>query len=619
MSKVQAQTKSVRELLSGVKYGIDFYQREYVWARRNIEELLNDFEARFLASFDESHDRFAVSKYPHYFLGTIITIVESGMRYIVDGQQRLTTLTLLLIYLQNQLTDESQKSTVGLLIYSHGYGKKSFNLAIPEREACMDALYNGNGAGAVESNDASVNNLIERFSDIEELFPETLQGTVFPYFVDWLIESVNLVEIEAQTDDDAFTIFETMNDRGVNLSQADMLKGFLLAHVNETDVQSMHKRKATANSEWRRLTRDLNQLWPAEDEVFIKLWLRAKHAETIRDRKKGAINRDFENIDKFHRWVRDNRARLGLRGSDDFYDFIMRQFSYFSSHYIALHHASWNFTPGREELYYNMSNSFSLQYLLALAPLNVEDDNDSAREKTRLVATFADIYLARRMANFRRNGYSTLVYGMFNLAKRIRDQEIDALRDILFDELEKMGDTFAGITGEGQWAQPYTLNSFTGRSIKYLLARITAWVEQQSGMPTNFEMYARPQGKPFEIEHVWANKYERHRNEFDSEDEFQNQRHYFGGLVLLPRGTNQSFGADNYKDKMRHYVKENLLAASLNPQTYEKNPNFTNFVHRTGLPFKPHTQFKRADLLERQDLYRQICERIWNPDRLNAI
>ena len=303
------------------------------------------------------------------------------MRYIVDGQQRLTTLTLLLIHLRHQLKNFDDISLVSSLVYSPKRGVKDFNLDIPERRDCMDALFSGKGAGAIDGNDASVNNLIERYGDIEELFPDTLKGKALPFFVDWLIESVNLVEIEAQTDDDAFTIFETMNDRGVNLSQTDMLKGYLLANINKDDVNSMHSKKAQAESVWRRLTRDLNQLWHDEDEVFLKLWLRAKYAETIRDRKKGATNRDFENIDKFHRWVRDNRMRLGLRDTDDFYDFITRQFSFFSRHYITMHRASWNFTPVREELFCNMYNSFSLQYLLALAPLQVEDDHETAQEK----------------------------------------------------------------------------------------------------------------------------------------------------------------------------------------------------------------------------------------------
>jgi hypothetical protein len=49
--------------------------------------------------------------------------------------------------------------------------------------------------------------------------------------VDWLIVCVHLVEITAYSDSDAYTIFETMNDRGLSLTPADMLKGYLLASI----------------------------------------------------------------------------------------------------------------------------------------------------------------------------------------------------------------------------------------------------------------------------------------------------------------------------------------------------------------------------------------------------
>ncbi len=52
MSKVQAQTKSVKQLLSKVRYGIDFYQR------RHVEELLDDFESRFLDNYHQPHECF---------------------------------------------------------------------------------------------------------------------------------------------------------------------------------------------------------------------------------------------------------------------------------------------------------------------------------------------------------------------------------------------------------------------------------------------------------------------------------------------------------------------------------------------------------------------------------
>ena len=615
MSKVQAQTKSVKQLLTGVKYGIDFYQREYEWQRRHVEDLLNDFESRFNSSFSPEHERFEVSNYQHYFLGTIITIAESGKRFIVDGQQRLTTLTLLLIHIHHLRKQSPAVFDVVPLIFSSSFGQKSFNIDMPERRNCMESLFRRGGYDAKDHPDLSVRNLASRFEELDELFPEALKGATLPFFTDWLIECVDLVEIEAQSDDDAFTIFETMNDRGLNLGQADMLKGYLLANINSSNVAWMHDKKTEVNSLWKERIRELADLGDGEEDDFFKSWLRAKYADTIRERKKGAANRDFENINKYHRWVRDSKQRLELQGTQDFYDFVKYRINRFAGHYVWLRKASIELQPGNEEIYYNLHNNFTLQYMLALAPLCLEDDFVTARAKMRLVARFIDIYLARRMVNFRWNGYNHLYYAMFILARDIRDNCLSALQDKLLAYLDRMDDTFSRVTAAHH--EPFSRNSYTGRSIRYLLARMTAWVEQGTGNTTTFPNYLHDaEGKPYEIEHIWADKYERHDDDFDSEEQFHRVRNYFAGLVLLPRGTNQSFGDMPYEDKVQHYLKENLLAASLHPKNYDNNPNFANFVKRTGLPFKPHALFKQADLMERQQLYRQICEQIWSPDRL---
>ena len=619
MNTIQARAKSVRELLSSVRYSIDFYQREYVWERRHIEELLDDLEGKFRASYSVQHERELIASYPHYFLGTIITVRENNQTYIVDGQQRLTTLTLLLIHILHIQDDDRPVIDVRPLIFSEKFGKKTFNINVPERVDCMLALFEDNEFDATEHRDLSVRNLADRYGDIQELFPQTLTGKALPYFVDWLIECVDLVEIEAYSDDDAFTIFETMNDRGLNLRQADMLKGYLLANINGVDEETAHQKKMAANEIWKRRIRELTDIEietkTEEDESFFKVWLRAKYAQSSRERKKGATNRDFENINKFHRWVRDNKKRIGLSTTQDVYDFITQRMNRFAEHYIAMRKAALRMCDGREEIYYNAWLGFTLQYMLALAPLRLEDDSDTVAEKMRLVTTFLDIYLARRIVNFRRIGYNTLRYAMFSLTKAIRDMDVSELRAHLRDYLKSMDDTFYGIN-KGDYG-PYILTRRNISQIRLLLARMTAWIEGQSGNSAAFDSYLYDaKGSPLQIEHIWADKYERHQDEFASEADFQYHRSYFGGLVLLPRGTNQSFGTDSYEEKVQHYLKENLLAASLHPQKYEKNPNFISFVSRSGLPFQPHVQFKRADLEARQELYRQICEQIWNPERL---
>ena len=116
------------------------------------------------------------------------------------------------------------------------------------------------------------------------------------------------------------------------------------------------------------------------------------------------------------------------------------------------------------------------------------------------------------------------------------------------------------------------------------------------------------------MEHIWADKYDNHKDEFEQETDFQEYRNKIGALVLLPRGTNQSYGAKPYSEKQGHYIKENLLVQSLCPLTYQNNPNFLSMKNRLNLPFKAHDEFKKADILERQNLYQAICEVIWSSE-----
>ena len=102
-----------------------------------------------------------------------------------------------------------------------------------------------------------------------------------------------------------------------------------------------------------------------------------------------------------------------------------------------------------------------------------------------------------------------------------------------------------------------------------------------------------------------------HSDEFTQKYEFDEFRNKIGALMLLPNGSNQSYGGADYPEKMPHYIKENILAKSLCKETYDHNPNFTNFVKDSNLPFKAYSEFKKDDVLSHCELYRQISELIW--------
>ncbi|XUX00814.1 MAG: DUF262 domain-containing protein [Dehalogenimonas sp.] len=143
MREIRADAKNIRALLGGAKFSVDYYQREYKWENKHITELITDLSEKFLESYQDDDERSEVENYGHYFLGSIIISDKEGRKFIIDGQQRLTSLTLLLIHIYRHLEDHEQKAQLTDLIFSQKFGKKSFNLDVPERTACMDALFNG--------------------------------------------------------------------------------------------------------------------------------------------------------------------------------------------------------------------------------------------------------------------------------------------------------------------------------------------------------------------------------------------------------------------------------------------------------------------------------------------
>lgn len=611
MKKIDGAAKSVADLLRGKQYKIDYYQREYKWESKQIQELVADLTSRFQEEFDPEHERKAVQGYPYYFLGSVIISEKDNERYVVDGQQRMTSLTLLLTYLHRVATTSGNQyvTTIGDLIYSEAYGAKSFNLDVADRRPSMEALFEGQEFDASDASE-SVQNLVARFGDIEAAFPNELTQDALPFFVDWLINKVLVVEITAYADDDAYVIFETMNDRGLQLQPVDMIKGYLLASIDDGDD------RASANDLWRARMADLREQDADADADFLKTWLRSQYADSIRERKKNAVPQDWDRIGtEFHRWLRDNADRVGLGTSADFRRFITRDLDRFATTYVTIEKETQTLqpTPGLEHIGYNADRAFTLQHQLLLAPLTVDDSAGEVRTKLEIVARFVDVFLARRIWNQKSIAYSTLSYTMFNVMRSIRRSDVGRLAETLHRALAGQEETFAtndrlGVHQQNRW------------QLQRTLARITDHVEVASGGSSRYVEYVTGRGKKaFEVEHVWADHHEDHLDEFEHEYDFAEMRNRIGGLLLLPKSFNASFGDDPYAKKVQHYLSQNLLARSLHPQCYENNPGFVRFAVQSGLPFRPYESFTAEAIRERSDLYRQIAERVWDPDALLAV
>ena len=82
--------------------------------------------------------------------------------------------------------------------------------------------------------------------------------------------------------------------------------------------------------------------------------------------------------------------------------------------------------------------------------------------------------------------------------------------------------------------------------------------------------------------------------------------------MLLPQGTNQSYGYKLSLEIEPDALKQILFVKSLHPKAYENNPNFLGMAKTLGIPFKAHESFTKMDIDERQALVQSICEVIWS-------
>lgn len=607
---IDGVAKTVAGVLANQKYAIDYYQREYKWESKQIAELVADLTAKFLELYEPNHARKNVAKYPGYYLGSIIISQKGSQPFIVDGQQRLTSLTLLLTYLRRLQQGRDDLVDIDQLIFSEKFGEKSFNLDVADRTDCMEALFEHGEYEPPADAPESVHTLVERYGELDGLFPDELKEKALPFFIDWLKDRVQLVQITAYSDDDAYAIFETMNDRGLKLTPADMLKGYLLANMEDG------KPRIKANELWRKRLRNLDEHADDAGSDFLKTWLRSQYSTKIRERKKGARPEDWDRIGtEFHRWLRGAHDDIGLKAREDFYQFVVRDLDFYSHQYERILKASSGpFNPDSPLRFvrYNADLGFTLQDQLLLAPLRVHDNQQTIDHKLEIVGRFTDILLAWRIWNFRATAYSTMQYAMFTVMRDIRGLDADDLAKTLRDYLLKVDETFDDNDGL------YVHQQNRGQLHK-ILARITDYVTVSSGQASPYIELTNGAKVKYEVEHIWADHPERHSDEFAHEADFARHRNRIGDLLLLPKQFNASYNDDPYEKKLPHYYGQNLLAASLNPLSYEKNPGFMVFTKSSGLPFKPYEKFKAADVTERGNLYRAIAKQVWNPDDMLSV
>lgn len=150
-----------------------------------------------------------------------------------------------------------------------------------------------------------------------------------------------------------------------------------------------------------------------------------------------------------------------------------------------------------------------------------------------------------------------------------------------------------------------------------MLARITGYIEEQTGVASNYQNYMNTQTKnPFEIEHIITDHYEWFTDEYADQEEFRRWRNSVGALLLLHKSINASLNDAKYDYKLSKYCSNegNIYTESLGNLAYQNNPKFKKFIADNGLGFKPYTQFGKTEITERILLLIQLVKLVWSTE-----
>lgn len=612
------------------RFALPTFQREYRWQASHVQELLTDIQDEFGSNYEPAHSRAKVAEYSPYFLGTIITTTgPEGARLIIDGQQRLTTITLLLAYIYRhaKANPEQGIANVEPMLRRQVFGDSSFNLEFdPDRKSFFDLILDNPALVGSELDDAveSIDNLTDgtkdlyrRFCEIDDLITDELKNETFARFVDYVIERVYLFEIGVPSEQDGHKVFVTMNDRGLRLAPLDLLKGHLLSNIDDKQMNS------EANAKWSECIKILRDLGRDEDSTFFKTWLRAQYANTTRGKSRGDAPADFEILgDAYHRWVVENSAAIGLNNSDDFYNLVFKDIPFYVNQYKRLKAFEATYSPEFAHVFFNGAKGIGLQYMAILAAIEPNDTSAVIDKKIKLASFYIDALISSRVMTGKDNNYDNIKDPFFALTKQVRRKSVDEIKMTLTPMMEEVAHSITALDS-------VSYKTIKRQDLLHILARLAAKLEDELELTNKvgFPDYInRSKGaKTFDIEHIVTTTHgvpigqDADGATIFTDGVTTGWRDKIGGLILLPRGRNRSLKDKGYPDKLIVYATENVLAASLTDAFYQNNPNATNYISQEKAPLASVTSFTEDASTARATLYSWLAARIWDMANLNKI
>ncbi len=582
---VSAKIDADAVLLEGIFqrfYVIPEFQREYVWKQKHVNQLLEDLYRQFMhGGVDE------------YFLGSIVLHEEEDGHHVVDGQQRITTLYILIAALRDRFKELDpgwDTTPLDMAIRSAFVtkGKTTYKYRVSPQYAQLFVVLKaiGDGAGAtldVRGASTPGYNMARAYRYCQTFLDNRFgdNGDRLEEFFGFIWKNVEMISIETQDIRTAFTIFETINDRGVGLDALDLLKNLLFRETNAEE-------RAELNDYWREMITQLRTGGETRPIRFLRYYLVASH--------------HFDKMptaSELFRWVsaEENKKLLGYGKSP----------LKFMTGLLDGAFAYANFNRGQ-----NVDGSEN-QFLAGII-------YQKTGVRQHLPLLLAGRHLAKSVFTELSRWIENLVFVyaltgvQWNTVEGLLPDWTEALRATRTGEdvaefLHRNIKPAIADRADLVWTAVDNTKQISPRLLKYLLAGVTQYIEELTGKGGSFDVYFK---EKLSVEHILPQTPTQNwQEEFGAGEDLENWAHRLGNLTLLHFSPNASGGNLPFHEKTKKYAKSTFdLTRSLAIDLRDgKRTKTVQDVEQLGL--FPPDRWTPAELMQRHRMLMRIVSDIW--------
>lgn len=612
---ISPDKQNIDRVFSNTVFHIDFYQRDYKWNDEPVKRLLNDIFYKFDEQYGNHADldpsKEAVSAhYPWYYLNTYVTNTIDGRVYVVDGQQRLTTLTLFLLKLMHLAKKYSSKAEgwIGQKLAGHSGLELEFWMNHVRHIQVLKALYDDDSD--LKSIDVSSGitavNMVNNYQVIAEYLDKKLISKhKFETFVFYFLLRLVLINLAVEQTDVPM-VFEVINDRGVRLKPYEILKGKLLGQIDKVEMD-----KDDYNGQWESQVGKINGYKEDEIDSFFRYYLKAKYSSSRKDGQRfdGDYHREIFKQDMVEILkLEHDPASVKI--------FLKTKFKYFTNLYSKVWELSQCLKVSAPSVYYNNLNEMDGQFLLILSACKLDDPQEA--EKIKVVSAEIDrlFTLLQLQNSYDSNDFAIT---LFEISNAIREQPVEVVRAI-FDKhlLETLSERRSATVDH-----PFSYSYFRNASVEHLNKRFTRYffarVDQFIADGTNVQIKhsiadlvtKRGEKTGFHVEHILSRNSENLALFQNDEERFEQERNRLGGILLLKGMDNISSNNEVYSQKLKTYANTLYWNETLREDTYKSKLDFKAFKEKHSLDFYSLQQFGPEELEYRQKLLFDMAAVIW--------